>query len=260
VLYEPGWTGGEAFAEYNIVIIGIAPSQIEWGKRAQAHELTHVLVGHLTFSCLINMPTWLNEGLAVYGEGGPDPASLGTFDAAVADDTLFSVRALSGNFSEDPAKADLSYVESYSLVQFLIDQYGREEMLALLGALRDGAPLASALQAVYGFDVDGFEDAWRAQLGARPRASAGQPATATPAPTPVPTIAPLSGAPLGPTLAPTRVRETPTPYVPPERVLPPVDTSPALIEIGLLLCLAAACALVALAGVLIAVLVSRRRR
>ena len=75
VLYEPGWTGGLAYPDHNIVIIGITPDQMDWGKRTQAHELTHVLVGQLTFSCLGDMPTWLNEGLAMYGEGGPEAES-----------------------------------------------------------------------------------------------------------------------------------------------------------------------------------------
>ncbi len=70
ILYEPAWIGGQAYPEFNIVIIGISPDQLDWGKGTEAHELTHVLVGHLTFSCLGFIPTWLNEGLAMYGEGG----------------------------------------------------------------------------------------------------------------------------------------------------------------------------------------------
>ena len=69
ILYEPSWTGGQAFPDQDIVIIGISPDDLDWGTDAIVHELTHVLVGHLTFSCLGDVPTWLNEGLAVYSEG-----------------------------------------------------------------------------------------------------------------------------------------------------------------------------------------------
>jgi hypothetical protein len=206
VLYEPGWTGGLAYPDHNIVIIGIEPSQIDWGKRTEAHELTHVLVGHLTFSCLGDVPTWLNEGLAVYGEGGPEASGLAQFNDAVTKDTLISVRSLSGGFSEDPAKADLSYSESYSLVNFLVKQYGQDKMTALLKMLRDGSTVDEALKAVYGFDIEGFEDAWRSNIGAKPRSIDRASPTAIPAPTMVPTFVPVSSAPVGPTISPTRDR------------------------------------------------------
>jgi oligopeptide transport system substrate-binding protein len=210
ILYEPGWTGGMAFPANNIVIIGIAPADIDWGISTEAHELTHVLVGHLTFSCLGFIPTWLNEGLAVYGEGGMTADEQANFDQAVAEDSLASVRALSGNFSENPSRADLSYSQSYSLVDYLIESFGQAKLNALLLALRDGSELDAALQAIYGFDVDGLEDAWRQAIGAQPRRAEGSPATPTAAPTPVPTIIPVSNAPQGPAISPTRDRPAPT--------------------------------------------------
>ncbi len=212
-MYEPGWTGGQAFARNNIVIIGIEPSQLDWGKRTEAHELTHVLVGRLTFSCLSDIPTWLQEGLAVYGEGGPDKASQDQFDTAVTKDTLMSVRALSGGFSEDPAKADVSYSESYSIVKFLIDTYQQDKMLEFLGVLRDGSTVEEALQKVYGLGIDELEDAWRASINARPRTEAGQKPTPTVEPTLVPTYVPVANAALDATPVPTRARPTPTPIV-----------------------------------------------
>lgn len=203
ILYEPSWTGGVAFPEHNIVIIGIAPNNIEWGKRTESHELTHVLVGQLTFSCLGDVPTWLNEGLAVYSEGQLDSASQKQLEAAIANDTLSSVRSLSGAFSEIADKANLSYTQSHSIVKFLLEEYGRDKMTDLLLSLRDGETIDQALQKVYGFNVEGLEDAWRADIGAKPRVTGPQP-TATPQPTPVPTIRPVSGAPLA---------VTPTPFV-----------------------------------------------
>ncbi len=211
ILYEPGWTGGLAYSDHNIVLIGIAPADIDWGKRTQAHELTHVLVGQLTFSCLSDIPTWLQEGLAVYGEGGPEAASQEQLDQAIKADDLLSVRSLSGNFSEDPAKADLSYSQSYSLVNFLIEKYGQDKMTALLKALRDGNTVDDALKSVYNFDVDGYEDAWRAFVKAPARRNVDASPTPTLVPTQVPTYAPISIAQAGPTAAPMRERPTPTP-------------------------------------------------
>jgi hypothetical protein len=228
VLYEPGWTGGQAYSEHDIVIIGISPGQIDWGKGAIAHELTHVLVGHLTFSCLGYLPGWLVEGLAMYGEGGLDDFSQGRFDQAVTDNDLISVQALSGSFSENADEANISYSESYSLVNFLIETYGKERMMALLKALQEGETVDGALESVYGFDINGLEDAWRTGIGAQPRQASVENAPATPTATLVPTIAPLSGAVSGPTIAPTRVRttvEAELPTVTPQAA-PPQAASP----------------------------------
>lgn len=192
ILYEPSWTGGQAFPEHNIVIIGISPSDLDWGRKAEVHELTHVLVGHFTFTCLGEVPTWLNEGLAVYSEGPLDANSQAQLEEAIRTDSILPVRTLSGRFSEVSDKANLSYSESYSIVTFLINRFGREKMNALLIALRDGNTVDEALRAVYGFDVDGLEDQWRGSIGAKARLLTNP--TAVPTPTTVPTIVPVSGA------------------------------------------------------------------
>jgi len=201
ILYEPAWTGGMAFPEHNIVILGISPSDLSWGRKAEVHELTHVLVGHLTFSCLGGVPTWLNEGLAVYSEGQLDPAAQQQLDNSIRNDTLLTVRSLSGRFSEISDKASLSYSESYSIVKFLIDSHGRDKVTALLVSLRDGSTVDEALTSVYGFDIEGLEDAWRAGIGAKARTLEANP-TAISTPTTVPTIVPISGAPLAITPTP----------------------------------------------------------
>jgi hypothetical protein len=77
---EPGakeWTGGRDFPEYGVVLINIAPSDLEWGKRALAHEITHQVIHQKVRSPLseLSLPPLIDEGLAVYYEspGAPDP-------------------------------------------------------------------------------------------------------------------------------------------------------------------------------------------
>lgn len=199
VLYEPSWMGGQAFPENNIVIIGVSPDQVDWGMTTEAHELTHVLVGHLTFSCLGFIPTWLNEGLAKYGAGGLQPYEQITFDQAVASDTLISLRSLVGNFPESDV-AYLAYAESYSVVNYLIKTYGRDKMTAVLLDLRDGQTIDDSLQAKYGFDTDGLEAAWCSSIGAVPPGGTSK-ATPVSTPTQVPTFVPVGAAPVGAVVA-----------------------------------------------------------
>lgn len=201
ILYEPGWTGGLAFPEHDIVIIGISQSEIDWGRTTIVHELTHVLVGHLTFSCLGDVPTWLNEGLAVYSEGELDSASATQLSEAISNDELLTVRSLSGGFSEVPSRAYLSYSQSYSIVKFLIETYGQGQMNSLLISLRDGTTIDDALMKVYGYDVEGLEAAWRESIGAMPKTASAQP-TVQPTPTFVPTYVPYAGVPIAVTPTP----------------------------------------------------------
>jgi hypothetical protein len=139
------------------------------------------------------VPTWLNEGLAVYSEGELDPSSERQLEDAIRDDTLLTVRSLSSGFSEVADKAYLSYSQSYSITKFLIETHGQEKMTSLLVALRDGWTIDEALMQNYGFNVEGLEAAWRAAIGAQPSSASAQP-TSQPTPTFVPTIVPVGGA------------------------------------------------------------------
>lgn len=191
VFYEPGWTGGLAYPEYNILIIGIEPAQLDWGQSTEAHELTHVLVGDYTFSCLGSTPTWLSEGMAVYGEGGPGSGEVSFFDQNVKNNTLLSFSVLSGGFSEDPGIADLSYSQSYYMVDYLIQTYGKDKMLNLLLGIKAGDEIGDALQTTYGFNLAGFQNEWRKSYSLPAIEEAAQSQSLNP--TPVPTIIPIQG-------------------------------------------------------------------
>jgi len=254
ILFEPSWTGGQAFPDHDIVIIGISQSDLDWGRGAIVHELTHVLVGHLTFSCLGGVPTWLNEGLAVYSEGELDSTSQQQLDDAIKNDTLLTVRSLSAGFSEVSSKAYLSYSQSYSIVKFLIETYRQNKMTELLTSLRDGRTIDDALKSTYGFDVEGLEDAWRQSVQAKPQSASVQ-ATAQPTPTFVPTIVPISGAPMAsqittPTPIPTSSLGEPSTTETPTRGKPPLTLT--LILLGM------CCIFIILIGIVILGFIVRR--
>ena len=166
ILFEPGWTGGLAYPGFAIVLIGITPNDLEWGLETISHEFAHVVVGSTVDHCYSRLPTWLDEGLAVYAEGGLDDNSEYLLSEAIEENELLSVRSLSDSFAEHAEMAYLSYAQSYSLVDYLIDTYGQESMLALLQAFQDGYRYDTALEKVYGFDADGLDREWREAAGA----------------------------------------------------------------------------------------------
>ena len=256
VLYEPSWTGGQAFPNQNIVILGISQHDLDWGRDAIVHELTHVLVGHLTFSCLGDVPTWLNEGLAVYSEGELDRSSQQQLEDAIRNDTLLTVRSLSTGFSEVSDKAYLSYSQSYSITKFLIETHGQEKMTSLLIGLRDGLAIDEALTQTYGFNIDGLEDAWRQDIGAQQRpVFPEEQSTEQPTPTWVPTIIPISVLPsaaqITPTAIPTSTLGEPPSSEAPVRTAPPLWLT--------LVLLGACCAMLLPVGVLVIGLIARNQ-
>ncbi len=70
LIYPQEWTGGLAYTEYGIVALGISTGQLGWGEAAMAHEMAHLVVHQATMNGYgIVLPSWLDEGLAMYAEG-----------------------------------------------------------------------------------------------------------------------------------------------------------------------------------------------
>jgi len=161
MVYPQEWTGGVAFTRHGTIAIGITPLDLHWGLRAIAHELTHLVIHQMTLNPYSDLPTWLDEGLAMYSEGVLGIAFRTYLDKAIAEDSLISVRSLSSPFSAYAEQSYLSYAQSYSLVEFLINDYGRDRMLELLDTFREGSCYDAALNKVYGFDIDGLDTLWR---------------------------------------------------------------------------------------------------
>jgi len=161
MIFPQEWTGGVAFTRYGTIAIGISPYDLNWGKRAIRHELTHLVIHQMTLNPYIDLPTWLDEGLAVYSEGELSSEFANSLNMAIAEDNLISVQSLSSSFSAHTDQALLSYAQSYSLVEFLISNYGGDKMLELLNTFREGSGYDDALMKVYGFDMDGLNTLWR---------------------------------------------------------------------------------------------------
>ncbi|MFH1651433.1 MAG: peptidase MA family metallohydrolase [Chloroflexota bacterium] len=164
MIFPQEWTGGVAFTSYSTVAIGIAPADLGWGKRAIAHELTHLVIHQIVFSAYGEMPTWLDEGLAMNGEGSLEDVFLALLYQAITTQTLDTVRSIASPFPADPRASALAYAESYSIVNYLVGTYGQEKMFDLLKTFKEGATYDDALQKVYGFDMDSLNEKWSGAL------------------------------------------------------------------------------------------------
>jgi len=167
MIFPQEWTGGVAYTDYGIIALGIGPENLAWGVRSIAHELTHMVVHQMTYNPYSGLPAWLEEGLAMYAEGPLESRFVYYLQNAVSAEALIPVRTLSSPFSTDPDKALLSYAQSYSLVEYLVETYGQPEMLDLLTDFREGKGYEFALDAVYGLDMESLNAAWRDYASAR---------------------------------------------------------------------------------------------
>ena len=164
LIFSQDWTGGVAFSEFGIIAIGISTAQLDWGKRAISHELTHLVVYQATQNPYNGTPSWLDEGLAMFSEGDLEYQFSSALEDAENSGTLISVQSLSSPFSAYANQAVLAYAESYGIVNYLIDEYGREKMFELLNIYREGAGYDEALKTVYGFNMQSLNTQWQAAL------------------------------------------------------------------------------------------------
>ncbi len=206
VLFVQEWTGALAYTDFNVILMGVNRGNLEsWGKPTVAHELAHLVIGQYGRSCVGgSRPTWLEEGLAVWAEGEPSETVRREIADGIAEDRFAPVRSLNGAFAADVEAAGSAYSQSYSLVAYLLETYGQERLQALILTLADGATYDEALETVYGFNTDGLEVAWRAAIGAPPRAIPPTPTPIDPALVPTaPPVAVLANVPTPPAAAAT---------------------------------------------------------
>jgi hypothetical protein len=168
-------TLGVVVSDDTLLLLGSHPDV----RQTLAHELSHIVVGLATKNPYAPLPRWLDEGLAMYAEGELRPENARALRDAVRRDALISVRSLSG-YTGDPTQIALYYGEVYSLVDFLLQTYGREKMAELLQVFEEGAHQEDALQQVYGLTLEELDARWRESLGLTPRPTPAPMATAAP--------------------------------------------------------------------------------
>lgn len=112
------------------------------------HEFCHVVTLQLTEN---RMPRWLSEGISVYEERRRDPRwgqrMNPTFRRMIRDGELTPVDELSGAFLSPPSGMHLqfAYFESSLVVEYLVDEFGFDALVAVLNDLQRGIAINDAL-------------------------------------------------------------------------------------------------------------------
>lgn len=154
-------TAGVRVASDTVLVLGNASFD------TLRHELTHIVTAVAGESAFGELPAWLDEGTAVYGQENPG-GFRDAVEAAISRGNVLSVRAIT-SYPGDPSQVTLFYGQGWSLVSYLVDTFGQEQFAELYATIKGGERIDDALEAVYGFDQDGLEDEWRAANGLPPR-------------------------------------------------------------------------------------------
>ncbi|MEM7028632.1 MAG: peptidase MA family metallohydrolase [Chloroflexota bacterium] len=164
------WTGGVAYSDYGVVVIGVRTDNLDWGLKAMTHELTHLVVHQATDNPYGDIPRWLDEGLAVYNESpeGLDEQFSERFMDAVNSNSLMTLQTLSSTFPADSEAANLAYGQSGAVVHFILDNYGTEALSKLLEIFSEGALYDNALEEAFGEDTKSLDNAFRDHWGLAP--------------------------------------------------------------------------------------------
>jgi hypothetical protein len=167
VLTGREWVGGQAHPELGVVVVAI-PFEAGYTSRMDRyipHEITHLLVYQaVTPVSYRYVPEWLDEGLATTHERLPTPEYTIAIEEAHAQGQLLPLEDLCVPFSPDSDTAFLAYAQSSSVVQFIRERHGAQEIRALLAAYADGASCGGGVQGALHVSLNGLETAWRASL------------------------------------------------------------------------------------------------
>ena len=159
----PEWSGGLYDGKIRLPIGG-AKNLNKMMNGVLFHEYTHVVVGEITKG---NCPTWLNEGLAEFeGRKEYDPPMTALETAAKAARFLPFSRLEKTFLSMDGKDVLLAYQQSYSMVSFIISEYGLHKIREILTNLGNGLNLDSAISKAledYQITYEGIEKKWQEQ-------------------------------------------------------------------------------------------------
>ena len=154
-------TEGMAFSEERVLLVHGFDTTV---KGTTSHEFTHLLVAEATGRASSQVPSWLNEGLAEYGNIDPTD----DYDAALRYGIFTRrIRPLwyQSSFGGTPDDIIIAYGQARSVVLHMIESYGKEKMAELMRVFQETRDIDDALMRVYGFDQYGLDSEWRGTQG-----------------------------------------------------------------------------------------------
>ena len=165
------WVGAHTDPDLGVMVVSLPPGpeqRLEM-ERQIPHELMHILLYEKLGPAYVNLPSWLNEGLASIAELYPNPDSLIMLESSLEKDNLLPITSLCNAFPRDAAGAYLAYAEAASFTRFIQLQYGSILLDQIVRQYANGLDCERGIEIALGKTLSQVEREWqREALGDDP--------------------------------------------------------------------------------------------
>ena len=155
---------GVTYAWLDLIAVAIASGNDSEIGRIIPHEVSHHVFYQATLNPFNHAPYWLDEGLAIYYQEAGQNELAAVLESAIAEGRITSVRALNSPFAFEQEAFRTSYAQSWSIVGFIVAEFGQEKLGALVRVYRDGVSHADAVQLALGVSLEELDAQWKASI------------------------------------------------------------------------------------------------
>ena len=164
---NPDWSAGQALAGSKVIRTFItAPNFMD---NILPHEMGHIIFREMVGFNNPAIPLWLEEGVATYQEKHKVAGVKRFLAGRIKNGFFMELKDLEGFQpvnSQDKEKVELFYLESYSVIDYLISEFGKDRFVLFCQYLRDYRDLRRALALAYSFSgTDELGSSWKAYIG-----------------------------------------------------------------------------------------------
>ena len=159
------WTGAATYPWLRTIFMWLQAGSADYLEKTIVHEVTHVVFRDATDNPFHGPASWFNEGLATWAERGSSDAQHATVAGEAGSGGLLAFDAIVDQFPIGGQAAGLSYAEGATMIQLIIDRYGRAAIAKIAAAWKAGATDAEALQAGTGIPAEELYASYFASFG-----------------------------------------------------------------------------------------------
>ncbi len=152
------WATAFAAPWGNEIYLHVEKEKDELYKHTLPHELAHVM--HHRYVGGIYQPIFLQEGIAVSMEDDGASDARREIKRRVRRGTAFPLARLMGLDGYPEKDVRLFYMQSATVVGFIVDEYGLDALKEFMFAFKNTRDAAEAIDEVFGISLDTFEQKW----------------------------------------------------------------------------------------------------